>query len=99
MKNTAPTTLGEIQAASQSTSINAQLINYTPLVISWNDKNKQLTLLLLSKCKLALYQKKYVKGSVNSVRYFRKTRRDAYSGLDLSIMSSKSPIQLVRQSF
>jgi hypothetical protein len=43
--NAAPTTLSVIQAASQSTFINA-------LVISRNDKNKQLT--LLSQRKLAL---------------------------------------------
>jgi hypothetical protein len=47
--NTAPTTISAIQAASQSTFINEQ---YTPLVISWNDKYKQLT--LLSQRKLAL---------------------------------------------
>jgi hypothetical protein len=43
---TVPTTLSAIQAASQSTFINAQL------VISGNNKNKQLT--LLSHCKVAL---------------------------------------------
>jgi hypothetical protein len=43
-------TLSAIQAASQSTFINAQLL-YTPL-ISGNDKNKQIT--LLSQRKLAL---------------------------------------------
>jgi hypothetical protein len=37
--------------------------NYTPLLISRNDKNKQLT--LLSQHKLALIGKKYVNGSVN----------------------------------
>jgi hypothetical protein len=49
MTNTAPTTLSAIQAASQSTFINAQL------VISGNNKNKQLT--LLSHCKVALTAK------------------------------------------
>jgi hypothetical protein len=39
--NTAPTTLIAIQAASQSTFLKH---NYTPLVISRNDKNKQLTI-------------------------------------------------------
>jgi hypothetical protein len=48
--NTAPTTLSAIQAASKSTFINT-LHNYTPLVISKNDKNMQLT--LLSQRKLA----------------------------------------------
>jgi hypothetical protein len=43
MKNTAPTTLSAIQAENQSTYTNAQV--YTPLVISGNGKNKQLTLL------------------------------------------------------
>jgi hypothetical protein len=43
------TTLMAIQAASQSSFINVQ---FTPLAISGNDKNKQLT--LLSQRKLAL---------------------------------------------
>jgi hypothetical protein len=47
--NTAPTTLSAVQAASQSTFINAQL------VISGNNKIKQLT--LLSQCKVALTTK------------------------------------------
>ncbi len=49
--NTAPTTLGAIQAASQSTFINAQL---TPLmiIISGNDTNNQT--MLLTQGKLAL---------------------------------------------
>ncbi len=46
MTNTAPTTLSEIQVVSKSTH------NYTPVVISGNDKNKQLT--LSSQNKLAL---------------------------------------------
>jgi hypothetical protein len=50
MTNSAPATVSAMQAASQSTFINAQL--YTPLVISGNNKNKQLT--LLSQCKLAI---------------------------------------------
>jgi hypothetical protein len=41
MVNTAPTTLSAIQAASQSI---LSMHNYTPLVISGNDKNKPLTL-------------------------------------------------------
>jgi hypothetical protein len=49
--STAPTTLSAIQAASQSTFITYTSNNYTPLVISWNVKNKQLT--LLSQRKLA----------------------------------------------
>jgi hypothetical protein len=40
--STAPTSFSAIQAASQFTFIKN---NYTPLVISRNDKNKQLTLL------------------------------------------------------
>jgi hypothetical protein len=52
-KNTAPTTLIAIQAASQSTFINAQIYS----IISQNDKNKQLT--LLSQSKLAFTGKKY----------------------------------------
>ncbi len=47
--NTAPTTLSAIQAASQS---NLSMHNFTPIVISGKDKNKQLT--LLSQRKLAL---------------------------------------------
>ncbi len=39
-RTTAPTTLSAIQAASQSTFINA---NFTPFVINRNDKNKQIT--------------------------------------------------------
>jgi hypothetical protein len=48
---------------------------------------------------------KYVNGSVKckfggtSKNLCKKTKRDAYSGLDLSIYAIKSPIQLVRQSF
>jgi hypothetical protein len=42
--NTAPTTLRAIQAASQSTFINEQIFS-TSLVISRNDKNKQLTII------------------------------------------------------
>ncbi len=43
---------------------------------------------------------KGVNGSENSKGHQGnlKTRRDAYSGLDLSIYVIKSPIQLVRQS-
>ncbi len=43
---------------------------------------------------------KGVNGSENSKGHQKhlKTRRDAYSGLDLSIYVIKSPIQLVRQS-
>jgi hypothetical protein len=48
MTNTAPTTLSAIQAASKTTFITAIL---TPLVISGNDENTQLT--SLSHCKLA----------------------------------------------
>ncbi len=65
--------------------------NYTPLVISGNDKNKQRN-------------EKYgnTNGSVNSEGHLKivkkKYRRDAYSGLDLSIYVIISPIQLVRQS-
>jgi hypothetical protein len=50
MTNTLPTTLSAILAASQSTCFSMH--NYTPLVISWNDKDKQLT--LLSQFKLTL---------------------------------------------
>jgi hypothetical protein len=45
--NTSSNTISAIQASSQTT-----FINYTPLVISRNDKNKQLP--LLSQRKLAL---------------------------------------------
>jgi hypothetical protein len=41
--NTAPTTLSAIQAASQSTFLTHK---NTPLVISRNDKNKQLTIIM-----------------------------------------------------
>jgi hypothetical protein len=58
--NIAPTTLSAIQAASQSTFINAQ---FTPLVISGNDTNKQIT--LLTQGKLALTGRN-LNGSVNS---------------------------------
>jgi hypothetical protein len=47
--NTAPTTLSAIQAQANPL---LSMKNYTPLVISRNDKNKQLT--LLSQRKLAL---------------------------------------------
>jgi hypothetical protein len=52
--NSASTTLSAIQAASQSTFNNIQLL-YTSLVISRNDNNKQLT--LLSQRKLAVPRK------------------------------------------
>jgi hypothetical protein len=46
-----------------------------------------------------IYWKKYVNGSENSKEQNKiKTRRDTYSGQDLSIYVIKSPIQLVRQS-
>jgi hypothetical protein len=47
--NTAPTTL--VQCKQQANPL-LSMNNYTPRVISGNDKNKQLT--LLSQCKLAL---------------------------------------------
>jgi predicted GNAT superfamily acetyltransferase len=50
MTNTAPTTLSAIKAAQANPLLSMN--NYTSLVISWNDKNKHLT--LLSQCKLAL---------------------------------------------
>jgi hypothetical protein len=43
--NAAPTNLSAIQASSQSTSTNKQLVNYTLAVISRNDKNKQLKII------------------------------------------------------
>jgi hypothetical protein len=49
MTNTGPTIPSAVQASSQPTFI---INNYTPLVISRNDKNNQLT--LLSHRKLAL---------------------------------------------
>jgi hypothetical protein len=72
--------------------------NYTPLLISRNDKNKQLT--LLSQHKLALPGKIYVNGSVNLEGHLKKlkTKHDASSGLYLSIYVIKRPIQLVRKS-
>jgi hypothetical protein len=41
--NTSPTTLKAIQAVSQTTLLKH---NYTPLVISRNSKNKQLTIIM-----------------------------------------------------
>jgi len=52
--NATPTIFSAIQASSQSTFIDAKL-QYTPLVISRNDKNKQLT--ILYQRKLALTRK------------------------------------------
>jgi hypothetical protein len=63
--NTAPATLSAIQAASQSTFINAQLYS-TILVISANDKNKQLTL---------MRQRKYVNGSFNSEGHLKNKKQ------------------------
>jgi hypothetical protein len=64
--NTAPTALSAIQAASQSTFINAQ---FTPLVISGNEKNKQIT--LLTQGKLALTGRN-LNGYVNSEGFLLK---------------------------
>jgi hypothetical protein len=66
--------------------------NYTPLVISGNDKNKQLT--LLSQRKLTFNHKIYVKRLCKFVGTSEniKTRRDASSGLSIyPFMSSKAP--------
>jgi hypothetical protein len=41
--NTAPTTLSEVQYKQQANPL-LSIHNYTPLVISRNDKNEQLTL-------------------------------------------------------
>jgi hypothetical protein len=60
MSNAAPTTHGAIQAEANSLLLH----NFTPLVISGKDKNKQLT--ILSQCKLA-----YVNGCVNSEEHQR----------------------------
>jgi hypothetical protein len=49
MTNTAPTAL--LVQYKQQTNPLLSMHNYTPLVISGNDKNKQLT--LASQCKLA----------------------------------------------
>jgi hypothetical protein len=58
--NAAPTTLSPIQAAANPL---LSMHNYAPLVISRNEKNKQLT--LLSQRKLALYaiKKLFIKSS------------------------------------
>jgi hypothetical protein len=48
-----------------------------------------------------IYRKKYVIGSVNSeghLKNLKKARRDAYSGLELSIYVIKRSIQLVTRS-
>jgi hypothetical protein len=50
MTNTVPTTLTLVQYNQQAIPLLSRH-NYTPLVISGNDKSKQLT--LLSQCKLA----------------------------------------------
>jgi len=85
--NTAPTTLSEILYKQQDNPL-LSMHNYTLLVVSGNDKNKQITL----STQTCINWKKYVNSSVNS------EGRDAYSGLYLSIYVIKSPIQLVRQS-
>jgi hypothetical protein len=64
--NTEPTTLSAIKASSQSTFINEHfsLNNYTPLVISRNDKNKQLTL---------LSQRKLTLTAINKLLHYKTT--------------------------
>jgi hypothetical protein len=61
------------------------------------DKNKKLT--LLSQCKLAFTGRNVLMALKirRDIKKYIKTRRGAYSGLDLSIYVIKSPIQLVRQ--
>jgi hypothetical protein len=61
-------------------------------MISWNAENKQLT--LLSQCKHAFTRKNmlmalYIRRDI--YKNILKTRRDAYSVLDLSIYVIKSP--------
>jgi hypothetical protein len=68
-------------------------------MISWNAKNKQLT--LLRQCKLAFTRRNmlmalYIRRDI--YKNILKTSLDAYSVLDLSIYVIKNPIQLVRQS-
>ncbi len=73
--------------------------NYTPFVISGNDKNKQLT--LLSQRKLAFTGRNMLMALCKfggTSKKILKTKRDAFSGLDLSIYVIQSPIQLVRKS-
>ncbi len=45
-----------------------------------------------------IYRKKYVNDSENLKGKKNKTRRNTYSGVELTIYVIKCPIQLVRQS-
>ncbi len=70
--STMPTTLSVIQAASQSTFINAQLYS----VVSGNDKKE--TDKIIKQTQTRINSKKYVNSSVNSEGHIKKTRRDPY---------------------
>jgi hypothetical protein len=80
------------QAASQYTFINAQ---YTLLVISGNDKDKQLTILGQRKLALGARNLRYkIIGTPKNV----KNGPVLYFGLKLTMHVIKSQIHLVRQS-
>ncbi len=72
--------------------------NYTSLVISWKDKNKQLT--LLSQCKLALTVRNslFCYEIIEATKNFLTKCPVRYLGLKLTIHAIKSQIHLVRQS-
>ena len=82
----------------QQANLLLSMHSYTPLLISRNYKNKQLTKVKPTQTRIK--RKKYVNSSVHSEEHLKKlkTRRDTYSGLYLSIDVIKSPIHLVRQS-
>jgi hypothetical protein len=73
--------------------------NYTPLLISGNDKNKQLT--LLSQRKLALtVRNRYTSCDPKSLTHLQNLKNGPvlYSGLKLTIDVIKSKIYLLRHS-
>jgi hypothetical protein len=91
-------TLSAIQAANQSTvHVLLSMHNYTPLVISRNDKNKQPTVLSPSKLALTARNTLYVSKSLEHPSNL-KNGPFLYLVLKLTLHVIKSQIHLVRQA-
>ncbi len=70
------------------------MFNYTPLLIS--EDWQKYAANIIKPTQTGICRKKFVNSETTN-KFYKKTRRDAYSGLDLSIHVIKSPIQLTRQ--
>jgi hypothetical protein len=91
--NTVPTTFRAVQAASQSLlSIN----NYSLLGISWNYKNKQLTLLSQTRINREKHTFCIICKIIGSPKQFFKNGSVLYLGLKLTIHVIKRQTHLVR---